>query len=77
MDEATASIDSATDKLIHEMLQKHFQECTVLVIAHRLETILDSDMIMVLDKGKLVEYDTPSALLKNSSSLFTKSFAQT
>ncbi|KAJ2357038.1 ABC transporter C member 13, partial [Coemansia sp. RSA 2610] len=49
-----------------------FKDCTVLTIAHRLNTIIDSDMILVIDGGRLAEYDTPQNLLENESSLFAK-----
>jgi len=63
MDEATASVDPTTDALIQKMVRKHFKDRTVLTIAHRLNTIMDSSRVMVLDKGKLVEFDTPKQLL--------------
>nr|QNH67878.1 ATP-binding cassette transporter subfamily C member 1 X2 [Brachionus rotundiformis] len=70
LDEATASIDLNTDELIQSTIRSEFKDCTILTIAHRLNTIIDNDRIMVLDSGKLVEFDTPSKLLANSSSLF-------
>ena len=63
MDEATASIDMETDALIQRMVREKFQDCTVLTIAHRLDTIFDSDRIVVLEDGKLMEYDSAKALL--------------
>jgi ATP-binding cassette subfamily C (CFTR/MRP) protein 1 len=70
MDEATASIDNATDALIQEMIRSNFEKATVLTIAHRLNTIMDSDRILVLSKGEIVEFDTPSSLLSRKESMF-------
>ncbi|KAJ2589936.1 hypothetical protein IWW49_002254 [Coemansia sp. RSA 1797] len=72
LDEATAAIDNATDTIIQESIRKEFKNCTVLTIAHRLNTIIDSDMILVIDGGRLAEYDTPQNLLENENSLFAK-----
>ncbi|KAJ2229222.1 hypothetical protein EV180_001607, partial [Coemansia sp. RSA 518] len=72
LDEATAAIDNATDTIIQESIRKEFKDCTVLTIAHRLNTIIDSDMILVVDGGCLAEYDTPQNLLENENSLFAK-----
>ena len=63
LDEATSSIDKHTDSLIQTLIRKEFNDVTVLCIAHRLDTIIDYDRIMVLSKGKIVEYDTPKNLL--------------
>ncbi|KAK7601472.1 hypothetical protein V9T40_008913 [Parthenolecanium corni] len=70
LDEATAAIDLETDDLIQTTIRNEFKSCTVLTIAHRLNTIMDYDKIIVLDKGVMVEYDTPSALLKSKNSVF-------
>lgn len=67
LDEATSSVDVETDALLQTMLRNNFRECTVLTIAHRLNTIMDSDRIMVLDKGRIVEFDTPKNLLKKDT----------
>ncbi|KAJ2608021.1 hypothetical protein H4S08_004609 [Coemansia sp. RSA 1365] len=72
LDEATAAIDIATDSIIQSTIRNEFKNCTVLTIAHRLETITDSDMILVIDAGRLAEYDTPQNLLANKNSLFAK-----
>ncbi|KAF9589026.1 hypothetical protein IFM89_018265 [Coptis chinensis] len=72
LDEATSSVDTATDNLIQIRLRKHFSESTVITIAHRITSVLDSDMVLVLDSGLIVEHDTPKMLLKNKSSLFSK-----
>ncbi|KAJ1900762.1 hypothetical protein LPJ81_003879, partial [Coemansia sp. IMI 209127] len=72
LDEATAAIDNSTDAIIQESIRKEFKDCTVLTIAHRLNTVIDSDMVLVLDGGRVGEYDTPQNLLANESSLFFK-----
>jgi len=63
MDEATASVDIETDAIIQQALRTKFDRVTVLTIAHRLNTIIDYDKILVLSKGEVLEYDTPKNLL--------------
>jgi ATP-binding cassette subfamily C (CFTR/MRP) protein 1 len=70
MDEATASIDNSTDAAIQGMIRENFKEATVLTIAHRLNTIMDSDRVLVLDDGEIVEYDTPEVLLSKKDGYF-------
>ena len=70
LDEATAAVDVETDDLIQETIRKEFNDCTIVTIAHRLNTILDYDMILVMENGVIREYDTPKALLENSESMF-------
>ena len=70
LDEATAAVDPETDDLIQSTIRKEFKKCTVLTIAHRLNTILDSDRIAVLAQGQILEIDQPSTLLNNSMSSF-------
>ncbi|XP_057686609.1 multidrug resistance-associated protein 4 [Corythoichthys intestinalis] len=77
IDEATANVDPRTDELIQTTIREKFQECTVLTIAHRLNTIIDSDRILVLDAGRIHEYDEPYTLLLDSSSIFNKMVQQT
>ncbi|KAG0203052.1 hypothetical protein BGX28_004548 [Mortierella sp. GBA30] len=70
LDEATAAIDIETDNAIQQALRRQFKGCTVLTIAHRINTIMDSDRILVLDKGGLKEYETPAKLLADPQSVF-------
>lgn len=70
LDEATASVDVRTDKIIQETIRTEFKDRTILTVAHRLETIMDSDKIMVLDKGELKEFGAPQELLKNEQGIF-------
>jgi ATP-binding cassette subfamily C (CFTR/MRP) protein 1 len=67
LDEATSNVDAETDQLMQRVVREEFGGRTIIVVAHRLDTIMDSDMIAVLDKGKVVEYDTPANLLARES----------
>lgn len=60
LDEATAAIDLETDDLIQATIRSEFKECTIITIAHRLNTIMDSDRVVVLSEGKLLESDSPA-----------------
>ncbi|KAK8793382.1 hypothetical protein WA158_004741 [Blastocystis sp. Blastoise] len=71
MDEATASLDNETDGFLQTMIRKQFINCTVLTIAHRLNTIMDSDRVCVMDQGIVAEFDTPLNLLNNPNSIFS------
>ncbi|KAE7999130.1 hypothetical protein FH972_003600 [Carpinus fangiana] len=75
LDEATASIDSATDAILQRIIRQEFSECTVITVAHRVPTVIDSDMVMVLSYGELLEYDEPSKLMESNSS-FSKLVAE-
>lgn len=70
LDEATAAVDVETDKVIQKTIRTSFKDRTILTIAHRINTIMDSDKIIVLDKGQIVEFDTPQNLLKQETSIF-------
>ncbi|XP_042518498.1 ABC transporter C family member 3-like [Macadamia integrifolia] len=72
LDEATASMDTATDYLIQQTLRQHFSRSTVITIAHRITSILDIDMVLLLDNGHILEYDSPAKLLEIKSSSFAK-----
>lgn len=71
MDECTASVDVETDALVQSMIRDVFASCTVFAIAHRLMTIIDYDKIIVLDKGTVLEADTPAVLLDNPHGAFS------
>ncbi|KAJ9672326.1 hypothetical protein PVL29_025801 [Vitis rotundifolia] len=75
LDEATASVDTATDNLIQQTLRQHFVDSTVITIAHRITSVLDSDMVLLLDHGLIEEHDTPARLLEKKSS-FAKLVAE-
>ncbi|XP_056122936.1 multidrug resistance-associated protein 4 [Rhinichthys klamathensis goyatoka] len=77
IDEATANVDPRTDELIQKTIREKFKECTVLTIAHRLNTIIDSDRILVLDAGRIHEYDAPHVLLQNQNGILFKMVQQT
>ncbi|XP_067116274.1 ATP-binding cassette sub-family C member 4-like isoform X2 [Osmerus mordax] len=77
IDEATANVDPRTDALIQETIRDKFRDCTVLTIAHRLNTIIDSDRILVLDNGVIVEFDDPYTLLQNQDGALYKMVQQT
>lgn len=70
LDEATSSVDYETDSKIQRTIAKEFSDCTILCIAHRLKTILNYDRIVVLDKGEIVEFDTPLNLFNSKGSIF-------
>merc|ERR1711871_523480 len=79
LDEATAAVDVETDNLIQSTIRVAFSDCTTLTIAHRLNTIIDSDRVLVLERGKKLEYDTPANLLdpKKGYSAFSSMVEET
>ncbi|KAJ6723967.1 hypothetical protein OIU74_008348 [Salix koriyanagi] len=72
LDEATASVDSATDGVIQKIISHEFKDRTVVTIAHRIHTVIDSDLVLVLSDGRVAEYDTPARLLEREESFFSK-----
>lgn len=64
LDEATAQVDRETDTLIQETLRRNLKGTAILSIAHRLDTIIDFDRVIVMDKGKIIEFDSPAELLR-------------
>ncbi|KAJ4832339.1 hypothetical protein Tsubulata_002121 [Turnera subulata] len=72
LDEATASIDNATDSIIQQTIRTEFAECTVITVAHRIPTVMDCNLVLSMSDGKLVECDEPSKLMSREGSLFGK-----
>jgi len=77
LDECTASVDLETDALIQQTIDREFSHCTRLTIAHRLNTIINSDRILVMDNGVCAEFDTPAKLLENENSIFSSLINET
>ena len=70
LDEATAAVDLETDSLIQSTIREQFADCTVITIAHRLNTILDSDRVLVMHEGRVAEFDSPNKLMQDQQSIF-------
>ena len=70
LDEATAAIDVETDSIIQKTIRREFKDATILTIAHRINTVIDYDRILVLEQGSIVEYDSPQVLLSRKDSKF-------
>ncbi|KAF9282831.1 hypothetical protein BGZ68_005732 [Mortierella alpina] len=70
LDEATSAVDIQTDLLIQETIKKNFANCTVLMIAHRLNTIIECDKILVMEDGRVVEFEHPTKLIENKDGYF-------
>ena len=69
---ATSSVDFETDKAIQTTIREAFRNCTIITIAHRVNTILDSSKILVMDNGRIGEFDSPQNLLADKKSLFSE-----
>ena len=69
---ATSSVDFETDKLVQTTIREAFKGCTMLTIAHRVNTIMDSDKILVMDDGICAEFDSPEVLLQDKESIFSE-----
>ena len=76
MDEATSSIDYKTETVIQNVINTIMVKSTVITIAHRIKTVINYDRIMVLNKGDIVEFDSPNNLLKNKNGLFYELYQQ-
>ena len=72
LDEATSNIDLVTEEKIQSLIESQFTNSTVITIAHRLNTIIKSDKVLVLSMGEVVEYDRPAVLMQNPESEFAK-----
>ncbi|KOM55294.1 hypothetical protein LR48_Vigan10g118600 [Vigna angularis] len=70
LDEATASIDNATDLILQKTIRTEFADCTVITVAHRIPTVMDCTMVLSISDGRLVEYDEPTKLMAKEGSLF-------
>nr|XP_023020199.1 probable multidrug resistance-associated protein lethal(2)03659 [Leptinotarsa decemlineata] len=70
LDEATANMDQETDSLLYSIIEENFSDCTVITISHRITTILKCDRVLVMDRGEVKQYDTPSNLLENEDGIF-------
>ncbi|CAL9154202.1 unnamed protein product [Musa hybrid cultivar] len=72
LDEATASVDTATDNFAQKTIREETGDCTVITVAHRIPTVIDSDLVLVLDEGKIVEFSSPQKLMRDESSAFSR-----
>ncbi|GKT98958.1 unnamed protein product [Fusarium langsethiae] len=72
LDEPTSSVDTQTDARMQEVIRTEFLDCTIIMIAHRIDTLLDFDKVAVLDRGSLVEFGAPQVLLVDAAGAFTK-----
>lgn len=71
-DEATANVDYDTERLLHDTIRDQLKDCTVLTVAHRMTNVMHYDKVLVLDKGRLVEFDKPGVLINQKDSIFAQ-----
>ncbi|KAJ8716035.1 hypothetical protein PYW08_013320 [Mythimna loreyi] len=76
LDEATANVDPTTDAMIQKSIRRHFADCTVITVAHRLHTVADSDRVVVMEAGQIIECGHPHELLQDEDGPFTKMVKQ-
>ncbi|KAF9793965.1 hypothetical protein SFRURICE_015617 [Spodoptera frugiperda] len=76
LDEATANVDPTTDAMIQKSIRRHFADCTVITVAHRLHTVADSDRVVVMEAGQIIECGHPHELLQDEEGPFTKMVKQ-
>ncbi|KAH9630450.1 hypothetical protein HF086_016988 [Spodoptera exigua] len=76
LDEATANVDPTTDAMIQKSIRRHFADCTVITVAHRLHTVADSDRVVVMEAGQIIECGHPHELLQDDEGPFTKMVKQ-
>ena len=76
LDEATASVDQKTERAIQQVLEKIFVNTTMIIIAHRIQTVNHCDKILVMDNGKVVEFDSPRNLLQKDNSIYKMLYYQ-
>lgn len=74
LDEATGNVDHVTGEIMERVIRTEFHDCTIMAVAHRLNTLTDFDMVAVIDGGRIVEYDSPAKLLSYPQSLFRELF---
>ena len=72
LDEATSSVDAETDGLIQRVIREEFEGCTIVSVAHRLDTVMDADFVAVLERGRCVEVGAPGMLLEDEGSAFRR-----
>ena len=77
LDEATASVDNESDLMMQKVISQEFKDKTVMTIAHRINTIIESNKVLCMASGKVLSYDTPSKLLEDPSSIFAQLVLET
>lgn len=72
LDEATSNMDPKTDEVMQEIIRNNFSDYTIITIAHRLNTVIDSDKVLVVDSGRIVQFGPPTILMKDKEGMFFK-----